>query len=153
MSTKTSSITQYLDTLEEMLQEYMVKKAPAIPKNWKELIVKVAPWITLVLLVMALPVVFAALGLSAVLAPVSLFAGMHFGLFTIVTIILSVVSLILEAMAIPGLFKRSKMGWRYVYYSTLVGAVSSILSFNVVGFIIGTLLSLYILFQVKEYYK
>lgn len=143
----------YLKQLEDLLAEYLIKKAPALPANIKEAIVKFAPWVTLIIFIITLPVVFAVFGLSAFFAPFSFLGGMTAGTNYIVTIILSGIQLVLEAMAIPGLFKRSRGAWNLVYYSALVGAVQNIATFNLGGLLIGSLLSLYILFQVRELYK
>ena len=148
-----TSFKSYIKQLEDLLSEYLVKKAPALPANVKEAIVRFAPWAVLILFVITLPIVLAVFGLSAVFAPLSFLGGITVGTNYILTIILSAVQLVLEAMAIPGLFQKSRGAWNLVFYSTLVGAVQNIATFNLGGLIIGTLLSLYILFQVKEYYK
>ncbi|OGK23902.1 hypothetical protein A3A46_01045 [Candidatus Roizmanbacteria bacterium RIFCSPLOWO2_01_FULL_37_13] len=147
------SYKSYLKQLEDLLSEYLVKKAPALPVNVKEAIVKFAPWVTLVVFIITLPVVFAVFGLGAILAPLSFLGGVNAGTNYILSLVFSAIQLVLEAMAIPGLFKRSKSAWTLVFYASLVGGVQSIVTFNLGGLIIGTLLSLYILFQVKEYYK
>lgn len=154
MATKTSTSSgSPLKQLDDTLELYLVKKAPAIPDNIKEVIVKFGPWLTLLMLILALPAVLALLGLGAILAPASFLGGANAGVQYIASMVVMVVTLVLEAIAIPGLMKRTKQGWTFMYYSTLVGVISNIISFNIGGLIIGTLLSLYILFQVKSYYK
>jgi len=152
--TNTNSTTNPFSQLENLLEEYLVKKAPfTLPANWKEAIVKFAPWISLILMIVALPAVLALFGLGAVLTPFSYLGGLRAGFGYTFGLIVSAVSVVLEAIAIPGLFKRTRQGWNFVYYATLVGVVENVLHFNIGGLIIGSLLSLYILFQVKEYYK
>lgn len=153
MATQKNEFNSYLSQLEDMLELYLVKKAPSIPSKWKELIVKLAPWLTLILMLFALPVVLGALGVGALLAPIGILGGFRIGILNILTLLLTAVSLVMEAMAIPGLFNKTKKGWYMVYYSTLLYGVVNILDFNIGGLILGTLLSLYFLFQVKEYYK
>lgn len=139
--------------LETTLEEYLVKKAPALPENIKELIVRFAPWITVILLVLTLLVILAVLGLGALILPFSVIGGAGYGLTYILSLVLTVVTLVLEVMAIPGLFKKKASAWRLLYYATLITAVQNLISFNLGGLIIGTLLGLYILFQIKSYYK
>jgi|SRR3989344_6231808 len=148
-----TSFKSYLTQLEELLTDYLVKKAPAIPNNIKEAIVQFAPWVVLVIFIITLPIVFAVFGLGAVFAPLSFLGGLRVGTNYLLTIALSAVQLVLEAMALPGLFKKTKAAWNLVFYATLVGAVQNVATFNLGGLLIGTLLSLYILFQVREYYK
>ncbi|PJE63637.1 chromate transporter [Candidatus Roizmanbacteria bacterium CG10_big_fil_rev_8_21_14_0_10_45_7] len=139
--------------LDDTLQEYLVKKAPALPDSVKEVIVSIGPWVMLVLVVMSLPLLLFVFGLGAVVAPFAFLGGITAGTSFGVTMIVSLAALVLEIIALPGLFKRSMGSWRLLYYSVLITAVGNLISFNLGGLIIGTLLSLYILFQVKKLYK
>ncbi len=152
MSTKADYKT-YLAQLEDLLQEYLVKKAPALPAGIKEAIVKFAPWVTVVILILTLPLVLAAFGLGTLLAPFSFLRGMTVGTNYVLTLVFSAIQLVLEAMAIPGLFNKTRKAWYLVYYAALVGGVQNLVTLNLGGLLIGTLLSLYVLFQVREYYK
>jgi hypothetical protein len=135
------------------LEEIFGKKAPAMPANIKEMIVKYGPYITLVILVMAAVPLLGIIGLGAVAAPFALMGGV--GEFTgfSLSMITLVVTLVLEVMALPFLFKRQMKGWRFMLYSTLVSAVSALLSFNLGSLVIGTGIGLYILYQIKPLYK
>ncbi|MEK7177539.1 MAG: hypothetical protein AAB705_01790 [Patescibacteria group bacterium] len=148
-----------LSKLEVTLEEYLVKKAPfQLPTNVKEIIVKFAPYLAILGVVMGIPGVLALLGAGAILAPIGLVGGLmtgkpFLGFGYIVSVVFLAVMVLLEGLAIPGLFSRSKKAWTFLYWSALVGVVQNIVSFNVGGLIIGGLLSMYFLFQVKEYYK
>lgn len=152
MATSPGDYKSYFKKLEDFLELYLVRKAPAIPANWKETIVKIAPWLTLIVLILTLPLVLAVFGLGAVLAPFSFLGGITAGTNFLFTFALSGVSLVLEALAIPGLFKRERRAWNLVYYAALLGVAQNIVSFNLGGLVIGSLLSLYILFQIRELY-
>ena len=52
-----------MDALEKFLAG-LFKSLPSLPANVKTVLVKVAPWVNIIILVFALPMVFAALGLS-----------------------------------------------------------------------------------------
>ncbi|HCQ31086.1 TPA: hypothetical protein DIU27_01720 [Candidatus Collierbacteria bacterium] len=144
-----------MDGLTNTLDLYLVKKAPALPKSVKEFIVSVAPWLEVIGAVFTLPAIFALFGFNAMMygtpygSYVNARAGYGFSLSTLFLF----VGLVLMILAIPGLFKRSKVGWNYVFYSVLINAVYSLLSYQLFGMIVGTLISLYLLFQVKSYYK
>ncbi len=154
LTTNPSDLKTMLKKLEDFFELYLVTKAPfSLPSNWKEVIVKVAPWLTLVVIILALPLILAVLGLGAILAPLSFLGGVSAGVTSLLTTIITAVSLVLEAIALPGLFKRTKQAWYLVYYSTLLASLTNIISFNLGGFVIGTVLSLYVLFQIKSYYK
>ncbi len=147
------SVMSALSSLETTLDQYLVKKAPAIPTAWKDVIVKVAPWLSLLMVIVSIPAILVLFGITAFVLPFSMFAGPYAPAGISIAVILMIATIALEALAIPGLFKRSRQGWNFVFWSALVGALSNIISLNIGGFIIGTLLSLYILFQVKSYYK
>jgi hypothetical protein len=150
---KTDKSGNPLQQLEETLDLYLGKKAPPLPENIKETIVKISPWVTLVVLIISLPAILAVFGIGALLTPLSFMGGLNGGFSYMLSMLVSVVTLVLEGIAIPGLMKRTKQGWNLVYYSVLIGLVANIISMNVGGILIGTLVPLYFLFQVKSYYK
>jgi hypothetical protein len=143
-------------SLEDTLDLYFGQKAPAMPPNVKELLVRFAPWITLFILVITLPAVLIALGLGALAAPLAFLIGPGYGVsygvtYTVSMIILGV-SVILEALSVPGLFKRTRQGWRYAYYATIVSVVGSLVGLNLVSAIVSAVIGFYILFQIRSYY-
>lgn len=151
-SDATSDVKGILSQLEALLDEYMVTKAPfQIPDNGKELIVKVAPYLVIISAIIVVPALFAGLGLTAFLAPFALL-GAHYGMAAFISLIFAAISLVIDIMAIPGLFARSKKGWRLTYYATIVGLVGNVFSFNIIGGIIGAVIGWYFLFQVKGKY-
>jgi hypothetical protein len=133
------------------LDFYLVKKAPfQIPEAGREFIVKFGPWITLVLMLLTLPLILFLLGLGTLLSP---FGGVNAMASWGLSAILIVISFALRAAALPGLFARKMFGWRLLFYSVLVGLVNSVLSvYSIVGGIIGALIGLYILFQIRPLY-
>lgn len=146
-------MTEYLTKLTNLFELYFSKKAPQLPENIKESIVKYGPYVAIVIVVLTLPALLVALGLTALFSPFAYLGGVATGTsFTMLGLFL-LVSLILSIAAIPGLFKRTKSSWNLMYYSTLLNLVYNLLSFNLGGLIIGGAISLYFLFQIKSYYK
>jgi len=143
-----------IEQFEAILDIYMVEKAPfALPKEVKEFIVKVSPYLIIIFVVLALPVIFAALGITALLAPLAILGGpitQGIGL----SVIFTAIALIMEVMAVPGLFNRTKASWNLVFYASIVSLIGGILSiYGMLGAIIGAIIGWYILFQVKDMYK
>lgn len=157
IKTETDNFRTMFKKLETILEEYLVKKAPQLPESWKEVVVKLAPYLTIVGIVFGIPAFLALLGLGTFMAPIGLAGGMMTGKLFLGNYFTNVlflgVMILLESLAIPGLFSRSKKAWNFIYWAALVGVVQNVVSFNVGGLIIGSLLSLYFLFQVKEHYK
>lgn len=132
------------------LDYYLVQKAPfQIPAEIKELLVKFGPWIALVLLVLSLPGLLLVLGIGTAFMP---FGGVGYAAgFTYLTVLL-LAQLVLLVMALPGLFKRKMSAWKLMLWSQMVGIVLSLLSGSILGAIIGGLIGLYILFQIRSLY-
>jgi hypothetical protein len=139
--------------LEEWFEEHLHKKAPFhLPDQVKEWIVTYGPWIDLVILILSAPFILAALGLSLVFLPFAAIASPFHSGIGIVHWAVALAAFALQVMALPGLFKRHMSSWRLLYYATLIMAVSDLLARDIFGLIIGTAISLYILFQIKSKY-
>jgi hypothetical protein len=145
----------YLGQLETTLDLYFHKKAPAIPKGGKDFIVMIAPWMVIIGIALSIPALFGIFGLGAMMSASQLGAamGMALGPAYYASLVLLVIIVVLDIMALPGLFAKTKRGWDLIFYSSLVSLVSSLVTMNIAGFIIGGLISFYLLFQVREYYK
>lgn len=142
--------------LESMLDEYMVKKAPfALPLGLKEFLATVAPYLIIISAIFAVPALLAAFGLSAVFAPLSMMGGYGYGWGPSMMISLAVsgIVIVIQVIAVPGLFKRTKASWNLLYYVSLIQLVGNVLSMHVIGTIIGAIIGWYFLFQMKEMYK
>jgi len=132
------------------LDYYLVQKAPfQLPNGFREFLVQYGPWITVVLLVLSLPLLLVALGLSAVFLP---FAGVAAPGLAFSWLFLFV-QLGLMAAALPGLFARRMSGWRLLFYGDLASIVFSLMRGQIFAAIIGGVIGLYLLFQVRTLYK
>ena len=143
-----NSFNDTITKLEDTLDVYFRQKAPALPANVKEIIVAIVPWFALIAVIITILGIVASLGLLPLSFLGGLHVGMGFGLSTLFTIVI----VTLEGLAVDGLFKKEKKAWRYMFYVTLLMIVQNIIMFDVAGLIIGGALSLYVLFQTKEYY-
>lgn len=154
MATEPTSMKANLGQLETVLDAYLGKKAPALPANIKESLVKFAPYIAILGIILSVPAVLTLFGLSAFLSavPFGAAATARIGFSYYLGIAFLLITVVLDGMAIPGLLAKTKKGWNLLYYSTLVNAVYSLLSVNIAGLLLGTVLGLYLLFQVKSYY-
>lgn len=142
-----------MKNLTDTLELYLVKKAPAIPANIKTLLVQYAPWLSILVIIVSLPAILALFGLSAIVNPMMggyIMANAGFNI-TLAVIFLAV-SLVLRCLSLQGLFSKTKNGWNMMYYATLVSAVYSLLRLDLVGLVVGTGISLYLIFQVRSLY-
>lgn len=133
------------------LNFYLVTKAPIqIPEAGREAIVRYGPWVLVVLLVITLPAALFILGLGTLIAP---FAGVNYATGFGLSAIGLLVTFALEVAALPGLFARKMSGWTLLFYARLASILFSLLAMNLGVAIVGGLLSLYLLFQVRALYK
>ena len=132
------------------LDFYLVKKAPfQIPAGGREWIVKFGPWIAIVMLVLTLPAVLFVLGVGTIFMP---FGGLGYATGFGFSAILLIVQIGLLVAALPGLFARKMAGWRLIFYSQLVSIAGSIVTGAVLAALVGGLIGLYILFQIRTLY-
>jgi len=147
-----------MDKLIETIDSY-VKKVPALPENIKEMIVKFAPWIAIITIVISAPALLSLFGFSSYMHTMGMGRYVYSTLGTGYVIryrlmqVFLVANLVLRGLSIPGLFARSTKGWMFMFYSVLLYAGYSVVTFDIVGGILSTIISLYFLFQVRSYYQ
>lgn len=138
-------------------------KFPHLPEGGKKFIVDVAPWIALILGILAL---ISLVGGGAIASLMGIFASAFSSLFLIellVSLIISIVSVVLMLLAFPGLRDKKKEGWNYVFASQVVsffGSVFSVIlsmgmSYVVSQFlmtVLWTVVGFWILFEIRSYY-
>jgi hypothetical protein len=142
--TTNKSVHDLIKTLEGFFA-----KAPALPTNIREVIVKITPWLALIFGILGVLGGLGALGLS----PVAMMGGVDTSLFILVSGVLAIASSVLMLVAYPKLKVNSSEGWTLLFLSEVVSVVSSLVAGAVFGAIIGGLIGFYFLFQIKSYYK
>lgn len=149
---------------ESWLYSLLVTKAPVqIPVKGREVIVKIAPWVILIVAALSLPAIFAVFTVG------SLVGGMY-GAYVMATvgpmyyiaIAVLVVQVLLMALSIMPLMKRQRNGWLLAFYSSTISLVYTVVNalssgyFNLGSLVmglIGATIGYYVLFQVRSYYK
>jgi len=131
------------------LDFYLVQRAPfQIPAEIRELLVKFGPWIAVVLLVLSVPGLLLVLGLGTVLLPFGVGYDSGFGFHAVAFL----AQIALLVFALPGLFTRKQSAWKLLLYSQLIGIAASLLAGNLIWAIVGGLIGLYLLFQIRMLY-
>lgn len=128
------------------------KKLPALPPKAVDVLVSIAPWIALIFGILGVLSGLAGFGLLTAFSPVAMMGGVSgYGLGYVSAIIL-LASSVLMLVAFPGLKKRSGAGWNWLFWSEVVSIVGSLLTISI-GSVVGGLIGLYILFQMKPRYR
>lgn len=143
-----------MNALEELFGRIFADNLPPLPPAVREWVVKILPWIIIVL---------GALGLLAWLAAVGLFghgqmAALSFHRYApsiFAAIILYLFVPLLQLLGIAGgyfMLGRKRIGWRIAFYSLILGLVIHILSISLGGIIVNLIFA-YLLFQIRPYYR
>ena len=146
MATKNS-----VSDVQVMLGEWF-DKLPALPANVKDVLVKIAPWISLIFGILGVVLGLLALVGSTLLTPLLAMGGMHTLTTGFLGLILGIVSSALLLASYPGLKSHTMKGWNMLFWSEAVSALGAILSLSLGG-VIGAVIGFYILYQIKSYYK
>ncbi|WAC09790.1 hypothetical protein [Dyadobacter pollutisoli] len=137
--------------LEKELEPIFLQKFPPFSEEVKEFLVKYGPYIMLFFSVLGIFALLTAFGLGgAIFGMGGAAAGL--GATFYVGVALGVITLIMYLMAFTPLKARKRAGWNLLYYAVLVGLVSNLIQFQIVGFIISGLIGFWVLFQIREKY-
>lgn len=159
-STLASEGKKHVSALESSLAS-LFAKTPHLPHNIVEILATIAPWLALlfgVLGVLALLPMLMLIPMASFSAPM-MGAVAAYGWYPmmIVGFFAGIVSTILNLLAFRPLLKRMKKGWNLLFYSTLLSVVVTLVQivFGSSGAlsIVGSLIGLWLLFEVRNVYK
>lgn len=135
------------------LTESWFAKAPALPQNAREILVRFAPVIALIFGILSIIIGISGFGLMTAFLPFAFLGGASgYGSGYIAAIVLLVTGVMMLA-AYPGLKSRKISGWNLLFWVEIINLVYNLVILNILGAIVGALISFYLLFQVKSYYK
>lgn len=124
-------------------------KAPALPTNAKEFLVKITPWIALIFGILGILAGLGAIGVS----PVVVFGGVRNSMIVLLSGVLTLVSSVMMLMAYPKTKAHKLTGWTLLFWSAVVSFVASLILGSIISAIIWAVVEFYFLFQIKSYYK
>ena len=132
--------------LEKELEPIFTKQLPAFPDNIKDLFVKIAPFLAIIGVIIGV----SGVGFLALFSPFAWFSG---SLIYGIGMIFLLLMVILDALAIPGLFAQKMAGWKYMYYAQFLNLIYSLCMGNWISGLLGAFIGFWILFQIKEKYS
>ncbi|OGH18485.1 MAG: hypothetical protein A2868_00845 [Candidatus Levybacteria bacterium RIFCSPHIGHO2_01_FULL_40_15b] len=143
-----NSVDQSISQMEEWFS-----KLPPLPRNWRDVIVNITPWLALIFGIIGVLGSLAAVGVLTFLAPfVVLGGGIGVASGGIIGALLALVASVLLVLAFVGTRDRKMSGWKLLFFSEAISFVSGVVAFSAAG-IIGALIGFYILFQIRSLYK
>lgn len=147
MAAKSNSIEGYID----MVDEYF-KKLPQLPKNARDAIVSITPWLALIFGILGVAASLVGLGLFTFLSPLLMLGATRAFGTGYVTVILGLAASVLLLLGFPGTQKKQEKGWRMIYYSEVVNLLVAIISISLSG-VLFSLVGFYFLYQIRSYYS
>lgn len=150
-----------LTSLEALLYNWFVYRAPyQLPVGITGPLVQYGPWITLVLGIIALPVLLGALTFLSLFTAAAVY-GYHPGVLYWLGILILLVQIIVMFVSIPMLLRRQRKGWLLLFYAEFINIAYGLVSAfayaafglgTLIGTLIGAVVILYVLFQIRSYY-
>jgi hypothetical protein len=128
--------------LEEQLGER--GKLPRLSQRFRDGYVRYTPWVMLVFMPLHFLAVLLVLGVSGV--------ATLLGHPSFVAALVTVAMFVLQALALPGMFARSRRGWTLALYALGIGALSQLLRLSLVGLLFHAGF-LWLAFQAKYEYR
>ncbi len=142
------SSTSIIGTVEKWFD-----KLPALPKDARDIIAKITPWLALIFGILGVLGSIAALGSFTAFSPFAMMGGGAQALGSgLITALLALVSSALLLAAFPGTRKYKLSGWNFLFWSEAVGLLSAVLAISLSG-ILFSLVAFYLIFQIKSLYK
>lgn len=142
--TETFVAYTHFEPLERWLEHQHRKVPITLPAGWAQNLPRVAPWVWLALLPFKVFTLFALFGVTVLSAV--------FGSLDVLLLLVGLISFGCEVVALPGLFKRTRRGWAFTLYSSLLWALDSLLSLNLLGIAVSAVV-LWIAMAVKPEYR
>lgn len=150
---------QHLKNLENWL-DIQYKKLPSFPKGFKDFLVDIAPWLSLLAGILSL---WGAWRLWdwATNSLVRWYTGSDWSVTIWLGVLIASVIGVLYLMAFSQLQDRKKSGWNLIFYALLLNLAYGLAASFITGYgsfgsflssLIGTAISLYFLFQIRERY-
>lgn len=148
----------FLDQLETFGQEHLVKRAPfQLPKWLVNFLVTIAPYVIIISAIFAIPAILTLLWLSSnhMWSDLPRYGYVYSNYRTMfwLTSILSIIAIVFELLALPGLFNKKKQWRNLIFYAWLISLLGLLIGGNIIGFIISLIVGMYILFQLRSHYK
>jgi len=152
----------------------LFKSAPKLPANAKKVIVEWLPWVNVILGVLSLWAAYgiwhwahwasqwtdAANSLSKAFGGTEVVDANRMSVIVWLALIVIVAEGVIYLMAFPGTKARTKAGWNLMFYALILNAVYGIVNLfysyggvsSFIGYVIGTVIGLYFLFQIRDAY-
>ena len=152
---KFSWFTKNAETLERMLLP-IFHQAPHMPGAWRNLLVTILPWLSLIFGALGIIGFLGAQGLAIILSPILTLSYGIKGITILLGLVIGLATSVLSVLAFKPLQAHSKRGWDYIFYGLILSVISLVMSLLFVTANVSSLVFIaigaYLLFEVRERY-
>jgi hypothetical protein len=157
-----ASTNPTLGGLERKLDEVFVKNAPfQLPPNARTTLANYAWLLELIFVIFGAMAFFGLLGLLGAVSSVAVGLGVSYSLWAAwASLLILGAEVVVGAIAVPQLKAMKKSGWNLAFYVSLFNfaygvfyAVTYANFFNLISQAVGTIVALYLLFQIRGHFK
>ncbi len=139
----------------EALQKWF-SQLPELPTNIKDVLVKITPILALIFGILGILGSISAFGALTAFSPFMMMGRVnsmgYFG-YNYISLILWLVAAVMLVSAYSGTNKRKLSGWNRLFWSEIISFIGSLFAYEIFSGLIGCVIALYLLFQIKSYYK
>jgi len=134
------------------MEEWFLK-LPPLPKNAKQVLVKITPWIALIFGILGILAGLAGFGLLAAFSPlIAMGSGLNGAAGSLASAFLALIASILLLLGFPGTKNQKMQGWKMLFWSEVVSVIGSVIAISLTG-VVFSAIGFYLLYQIKSYYK
>ena len=133
-------------------------QAPHLPASFREFLATIAPWLSLIFGILGLIALLSA-GVLLSVASLSFMTGGISEVAWVISVLAGLIAAVLQILAFSPLKKRQKKGWNYIFYGTIITTAAAIIEIAIgygssaIGTVIGTVIGLWLLFEVRPLYR
>ena len=137
---------------EAMMEEWFLK-LPPLPKNAREALVKITPWIALIFGILGILAGLAGFGLLAAFSPfIAMGSGLNGAAGSLVSAFLALVASVFLLLGFPGTKNKKMQGWKMLFWSEVISVIGAVIAISLSG-VVFSAIGFYLLYQIKSYYK
>ncbi|MEI6984755.1 MAG: hypothetical protein WCK65_01385 [Rhodospirillaceae bacterium] len=136
-----------------LLDGLLGSKAPIqLPGKLKFVMAKFGHFLVIGLMLLVLPGQLIGLGMRAAVLPFASMAGTDSSLKLALALATLLFLIVVMILALPGLQSRKVIGWQLLVLAIAINLIYGLLTGGLISPILGSMIWLYILFQLRRYY-
>ncbi len=143
---------RFLDDFEDFLYTYLNERAPQVPTEAKNTIVKYLPFAVIVMIIAQISAMLSFFHVNTLLDGLGYLYSSNEGIIGIIGLVLLGGAVVFEGIAVPLLFRNKLYGWKLMFYALIFTQINEIINLNIINILFSGLILIFLLFQIKDHY-